>query len=125
MLKEMSPIRRWLWRAWGVTLALVIVGSLLPGAWMARIQTDVAPVSDKLLHFVGYCLLAALPALASRRTTGIVGCVVAVVMLGAMLEVFQRFVPGRAVELADLGANNLGVLTGASLGWVLRGIVRL
>jgi len=121
----MSPNRRWLWVAWCVTLVMVVIGSLLPGPWMARIQTSVFPASDKLFHFTGYCLLAALPALGSRRRLEIVAFAAVAVLLGVVLEISQRLVPGRVVDLADLGANNLGVFTGAALGWLLRSIFRL
>lgn len=125
MLKETSPARRWLWTAWSLTLVVVVVGSLMPGAWLARIQTDVAPLNDKLFHFAGYCLLSGLPALASRRPREMVGFAIATGVLGVALEFCQKLAPGRTVELADLGANNFGVLVGATLGWLFRGVVRL
>jgi VanZ family protein len=41
-------------------------------------------------------------------------------VLGAALEGGQTFSPGRAVELSDLAANNLGVFCGLVLALPLR-----
>ena len=77
-------------------------------------------VSDKILHFFAYLLLALLPVLSfkSRRRGIVTGLLMA--FLGAALEGGQAFSPGRSVELADILANNLGVFCGLLLGLPLR-----
>ncbi len=96
----------------GWSLALLGVGSI-PAEALA-----VAPrVWDKLAHAVGYGLFGALAALAlAARLRG--GALIAAatglaVAVGGLDELHQRWVPGRACDLADLLADGLGALVAA------------
>ena len=76
------------------------------------------PVSDKVIHFTGYAVVACLAvwaeglARAWKVSAGLVA-------MGVLLELLQQFVPGRSAEvmdaLADLGGVALGFLAGAVL----------
>ena len=78
------------------------------------------PGTDKLAHVGQYALVFLavwwlLGALAmGRAARGTVAAAIAAV-LGAGDELFQRFVAHRSFEIADLGANALGVLLGVGL----------
>ena len=108
---------RWLWL---FALGWVIVGSLAPASSPLMVMVGRLHVSDKILHFFAYLLLALLPVVSfkSRRRGIVTGLLMA--LLGAALEGGQTLSPGRNVELADILANNLGVFCGLLLGLPLR-----
>ncbi len=66
--------------------------------------------SDKILHFLTYGLLAALPGLFCVSIRRFVLFVLFVIMLGTALEIRQYFVVGRDFSFLDMSANNLGAL---------------
>lgn len=105
---------------WGTLLVLLTAASLLPGFVVDRFGIPTAAVGDKLLHFAGYSLLAFLPALWFSSWRRRLAYAAVVITLGIILELTQRIVPGRNFELADLGANNLGVIVGTFVGCFLR-----
>ena len=90
--------------AFVAALAALSIGSVLPQDYVPP-----HPMQDKVLHFLGYGLVAALAMLAIRNPGRRVGCLVALTLLGISLEVAQIFVPGRAFELWDMAANGCGV----------------
>ena len=71
-------------------------------------------VSDKILHFVAYAVLAFLPSLHERRSA-LGAALLGAVTLGVLLEFAQRLSPGRNFELADMVADACGVLCGLIL----------
>lgn len=109
--------RRWL----PVAVALVIlVASLVPGGGGGG---TLGPVGvDKLLHVVGYAVLAgtSLWALRDRRLGATLAVVVLVTGYGGVVELLQGPVPGRAVSLLDLVADAVGAVLGVA-GWWLFG----
>jgi len=109
--------RRLLWWAWWMAVCLVSIGSLLPSS-SPPIKL-LSGVSDKLLHFLAYVVLGLLPVLwaPSRRTA--ITVLLSMVALGLALECGQTFVPGRGFELADLVADDAGLLCGALIGFAL------
>jgi VanZ family protein len=105
---------------WYLSIAAVVTGSLLsPNSTPIRILAA-THLSDKLLHFAAYALLAFLPAagLAPRRRA--VAAALSMVVLGLLLEFAQRLSPGRATELGDEVANTAGVLAGIVLAQPFR-----
>jgi VanZ family protein len=71
-------------------------------------------ISDSLLHFAPYFLLALLPALRERRTTAtLLAC--ALPFMGMLLEFAQQLV-GRSFGLNDIVANTAGVVCGWGVG---------
>jgi VanZ family protein len=97
-------------------LCAVAAGSLAPANWVAVRHLP----SDKLLHFTGYLVAAALPAIALIRKRSLLLATTGLVLLGTALEYAQRFSPGRVVESGDLGANLTGILCGLLVGLVIR-----
>lgn len=97
--------------AWLAGLAVVVVFSLLPGSSPA--VSWLSHVSDKLLHFLVYGALAVLAVASANNRRAALRLVLFMLVLGLVLDLAQRFVPGRGFELGDVAADNLGVLCGA------------
>ncbi len=77
-------------------------------------------VSDKMLHFAGYALLAMLPAI-HERLRAVAGATFALVALGVVIEIAQLESGwGRMFELRDIAANSLGVGVGLAAGLFMR-----
>ena len=76
--------------------------------------------ADKLVHFVLYGVLGFLLARALRSDTSVGRAIVLTVAFGiafgAADEWHQRYIAGRSSELADWGADGMGVLFGALAG---------
>jgi len=97
---------------WALCLLSVIVGSLLPASGPIMSQVAQLHVSDKLLHFSAYTLLAFLPALSLQTWRRILFTAAALIFMGLCLEFAQHLIPGRASDMRDELANTLGVITG-------------
>jgi hypothetical protein len=108
---------------WLAAMATVMVGELLPATSEPIVLIGELGVSDKVIHFAAYTLLAFIPVLAFRLRTGL-ACAVAMIALGVALEFAQRLSPGRMFEVADMVANTLGVLAGAGAALAARALVR-
>jgi len=117
MIYPPSPHRAVLW-AWVVTFLLAV---LLGVMTLSPSVPSVGPATnDKLQHFVGFALLAAPLGIAYPRRIWAV--ILAAVLFGALIELVQPYV-GREREGADLVADALGAICGATLArvWALRG----
>lgn len=112
--------RRILFAFWIVDLCFVVAGSLLPGEVLMRLSPD--SMSDKSIHFASYAVLAAPPVILVAGRLRVVATAVLMTLLGLVLEVAQRMVPGRSFDLGDFTANNLGILAGVAAGLLLRGL---
>lgn len=100
---------------WLATLAAVIVGSLLPAQSAAMRLIDHAGINEKAGHFVAYAVLAALLSLDRFRCRRLRATIVALFLLGALLEFAQIFSPGRTCDWHDLIVNSCGILAGLAL----------
>ncbi|WP_053949060.1 VanZ family protein [Halolamina sediminis] len=103
--------RRWLPIAVAV---VVLAASLVPGGGGGG---TIGPVGvDKLLHVVGYAVLAAASLFALRSRTGRAMLAVGVVVtaFGGGVELLQGFVPGRGVSGLDLVADAVGAVAGVA-----------
>lgn len=110
-MPALKPLRRprlWL-SLWCVAIAAVIVGSLLPAA-------DLPPVpagADKLEHFAGYAVLAAIAVQLFATRAALARAGLGLVALGIALEVLQSALTStRVMDGWDALANCLGVLAG-------------
>ena len=108
--KSLKPFQRpWLWAGlWMLAIALVVVGSLLPGKDLPQVH-----VNDKVEHFLAYALLSAgaVQLFARRLSWGFV-CVV-LVLMGIGIEYMQAQMGlGRMLDRNDALANTVGVLLG-------------
>ena len=76
-------------------------------------------MSDKVVHFCVYGLLATLVCRLGRGWRGAAVALVVASLYGASDEWHQSTVPGRAAELADWVADTLGAATAVVLytGW--------
>ena len=104
-------------KLWIVAIVAVIIGELLPGnsapvRWMLATSG-----SDKVLHFLAYFTLSAIPAFGFKRRNGLLAAG-AMLILGWMLEVIQPLIPGRGFAWSDIAANALGITTAVILGFL-------
>ena len=100
-----------------MAVCLVSAGCLLPGSSLP--MQLLSGVSDKLLHFLAYVVLGFLPVLWAERWRTAITVLLSMAALGLELECGQIFVPGRGFELADLAADDAGILSGALIGILL------
>jgi len=93
------------------TLILVVWGEILapPGHGL------LAKINDKVLHGLAYFLLAAMASMALKRRGPVVFAVIAIILLGGVLEIIQGFV-GRDMSFYDELANTAGAIPGAIIG---------
>lgn len=106
---------------WAVEVCLVAAGSLLPDS---VIPFEHLP-NDKVLHFWGYFVAAALTPFAFERLRISVIVSVLLVVLGVAIEYAQRAMSlGRSWDPRDMAANALGVISGLSLAMMLRFAIR-
>ena len=94
----------------------ITIGSLVPLPPLHAGQG-----SDKVLHFSAYGLLAVLALVQRKSYRTALMVVIAIVLLGAMIEFLQPFA-GRQREAADLMANVAGTVIGALLAWFLHNV---
>ena len=106
-------------------MLLVIAGELLPRNSAPMMLLTSADVSDKVMHFSAYAVLALVPAIGLQFSIAI-PCIVANELVGVGLEFAQLLVPDRSCDLYDAAANTAGVLVGTALAIVIRSrIVRV
>ena len=113
-------------RGWlPVAVALIVLAaSLVPGGGGGG---TIGPVRvDKLLHVVGYAVLAGTSLYALRAPTRRTALVVFVLVtaFGGVVELLQAPVPGRAMSLLDLVADGVGAALGIAGWWLLAATVR-
>ncbi len=101
----------WRWLPVALWLALIFTMSSIPlsGHVMRLFRHQ-----DKLVHVVEYGILGALLARAVFAPGAPVlrywGCIVAAVLVGALDEFYQSFIPGRMMDWHDLLADTTGAL---------------
>jgi hypothetical protein len=74
------------------------------------------PLTDKMLHCTAYLALSFLASLAYPQTRTSIVIVIALALMGAILELFQALVPGRTRDVTDECANILGLVSGMIIG---------
>ena len=105
---------------WTVSVLLVVIGSLLPESSLLRLHYDAIAPNDKVVHFMGYTVLALVP-VALLELVGLgIALAASMIPMGVLLEFLQRLVPGRSFEIADMVADSLGVLLGILLALCIR-----
>lgn len=117
---ERRSVRALRWAAGGLVLFL-IAALFIGGAQPVAVNLVPAPW-DKLAHLalfatVAWCAVLALAA-RSRYALGWGGLLA--IVLGALDEWHQLFLPGRSADLSDLLADAFGTLLGVAVAaWVL------
>jgi|SRR6185503_4373439 len=83
---------------------------LAAGTWLSLTpQPPQIGPSDKLEHATAYFLLAAVADFAFPVVSYVLKAV-SLLGYGILMEILQRYVPGRAAELGDVAANATGIL---------------
>lgn len=99
-------------------VVLIAIGTSWP---RIQVGSDTLP-TDKIVHFTMYGVLAALVLRATmtwQRPRTFVAVVLGLVLLGAVDEWHQSFIPGRSMSFADWIADSAGALLGATAVRVL------
>ena len=86
------------------------IGTVLPSRWMPRWLPN-----DKVLHAVAYFLLLQLALLDTHLASWVLGVAGGLFLLGVLLELIQRHIPGRGFSMGDVVANGVGIATGLTL----------
>lgn len=94
---------------------LLVALSWLPGTEMVR-----TGVNGRLEHAVAYFGTAVVMALAYRVRPALAFQAALLVLLAAVLEIGQLYVPGRHSAVLDFGASSLGCLFGGLVMWAMR-----
>jgi hypothetical protein len=101
---------------WALALGGVAVASLAPSS---SLPSTPQALGDKVLHFLAYSTLAALPAV--HEAAGVVAFVqIGLLAFGLSLECAQQMTVDRTFEWADMLANSLGVAAGCLAGLAIR-----
>jgi VanZ family protein len=101
--------------------ALLLASSLVPKWLLGDELRGLLQGRDKILHVIGYAMLAAFAcrAFAGREKAGmssVFACGAALAIgYGVLLEALQQVIGGRTCSLADAGANAAGAAAGALL----------
>lgn len=104
------------WNAVVIVAVVLLIGSVMPAPPRHRPGFGrFGP--DKFLHFVGHTALAAtlVTALGTERRSERTAAILAVgssTAYGVVTNSFQRWIPGRTPERADMGAGFLGSVIG-------------
>jgi VanZ family protein len=77
---------------------------------------------DKAVHFTAYLILSALAVAALRARKNALWAMLALIVMGAVLEVVQGMI-GRDMSARDELANSLGVVAGAIVVWAIRAVL--
>ncbi len=104
--------------AWVAGLAAMVVLSLIPRAGLSEIESGFG--RDKLARALTFAILSFYPAACFPSFR--MGLIVSTCMapLGFMLELVQKYVPGRHFSPEDMIANNIGAIMGIALALALR-----
>jgi VanZ family protein len=124
VLRTFRRPRLWL-ALWGLLVAGVIVGSLLPGD-----ELPAPPFAgfDKLEHAFGYGVLSAYGVMLFARRRTQAWAAVGLVVLGMAIEIAQaRWTSSRSGDPTDVLADLVGVLAGLSIAStaLARGLQRI
>lgn len=103
---------------WIVGVLMLIVISLIPQASISEIETGFG--KDKLARVIVFLILAFYPAaFFSPIRLGLM-LSTSIAPLGFLLELVQRYVPGRHFSPEDMIANNVGAVVGIILALGIR-----
>ncbi|AKU24024.1 VanZ family protein [Massilia sp. NR 4-1] len=98
----------WEWICFGLALAGVALGCLLPAGWLPLLP------HDKLLHFLAFAGLTVLAGRIAPDWAQLQYWLLGLLVAGWLIEVLQKLVPGRSFCWRDLAANAAGIAVAAS-----------
>lgn len=113
---NMTFIKKWLSHPVAFRIAFVLYGLLVVWASL-KPSGGPQPIEhfDKVMHFTFYGLFTIIAAGCTTQRKTFIWMSLFIVFYGALMEVFQSFVPSRFMSLADILANTLGVVIVAVL----------
>lgn len=98
----------WPWIGFIVGAVGVLVGCLLPSRWLPPLP------NDKLLHFLAYGGLSFLAGHIAADNIHLLWWLAGLFAAGALIEILQKWVPGRDFCWRDLAANTAGIVLAGS-----------
>lgn len=105
---------------WSTSITVIWVGSICFVSYYSLVPRVEFPVdfweADKFYHLIAYAWLAVLPTIGFSKKKLAVTAALSMIVLGILLEIGQRYVPGRTFSVADMAANTLGVFLGIFIG---------
>ena len=107
--RSISSVQVMLRIAFGVGVCAIVAASLLPPA-----QASVF-INDKAAHFLAYALLSLIGTWTLSAKRSIALLVLSICALALILEICQRFSPGRTMEIADAIVSCLGACVAVGL----------
>lgn len=106
---------RWEMILFSVASLAVVLGCLLPNAWLPPLP------NDKVMHFAAFAGLTALALRMAASGTAMAAWLAGLLLAGWLIEVLQGWwVPGRKFCWRDMGANAAGIVAAALLAGPLR-----
>jgi VanZ family protein len=91
----------------------MLVMGLLAGLYLATTTTGVAVtggINDKLVHLIGFCMLALLADISYPGANYALCKAVPLTIYGLLIEIIQLYLPYRTFSLFDLFADSAGLL---------------
>lgn len=111
-VKPLRRMRMWL-ALWCLGIVALVVVCLLPGPDLPRV-----PVNDKLEHALAFALLASSAVQLFTRGRALATVAAGLLALGVGIEFAQAlFTTTRAMELADVVADAIGIGAGMAVAW--------
>ena len=103
---------------WGLRLSTLVYTLLLNWQLLTPVTIVQAGGWDKLFHFSGFFVLAAMLALGWQRISWM-QWFTSLLLYAALTEVLQHFIPGRSFSIMDWLADGLGIVAGLLLSYLL------
>lgn len=111
-VKPLRRMRMWL-ALWCTGIVVLVVVCLLPAPDLPRV-----PVNDKLEHALAFALLASSAVQLFARGRPLATIAAGLLALGVGIEFAQAlFTTTRAMELADVVADAVGIGAGMAVAW--------
>jgi len=106
--------------AWNHAARVVFCASVLVGILFSLFLVPPNPHGGgtQVLHVLGYAGLTVLGLLGWPRRPR--ETILAIILLGMVLECLQGFHPARAFEWQDMGANLVGIASATAAFWIAR-----
>jgi len=102
--------------SWAILLTLISLSSISRFKLGLRSPNPAAQSSarhnHRIAHFVAFAVLSVLMGLYSRRPSGRIACLLAVIALGAAIELAQHWMFSIPTEIADIRDDSYGALLG-------------
>jgi hypothetical protein len=101
---------------WGVTLILLVSGSVLPTPSVIHRMMAI----DTIVHVILYAFLAFVPIVLLNCRKNAFMASLAVTPLGYILETIYTLITGNSFNVINSLANNIGSLVGIGVGFIIR-----